>query len=255
MSNNAGVEPPKFPMRVSDFLARADLYLDRGDIILTRGNYLSSRAIRWIIGSFFSHAALVFLLPQPDNGFNNTFILESMPTGIGLAKLKSYIGGQNPSEDLAILRLKGKGIDEAYFKQVGALMLDYVKTSYDFGRAINLGLSLFFSLQRKFSRKGRAYSPLKHWVPSQFICSGFIQYGFVEALRRKGLDPVQVIFKNDLSENDRDGLLAISPEDIANSDKPDWLYAIRRGWVYEVQSFAEARKVILGDWKIGTQTK
>jgi Permuted papain-like amidase enzyme, YaeF/YiiX, C92 family len=255
MSNNAGVEPPKFPMRVSDFLARADLYLDRGDIILTRGNYLSSRAIRWIIGSFFSHAALVFLLPQPDNGFNNTFILESMPTGIGLAKLKSYIGGQNPSEDVAILRLKGKGIDEAYFKQVGALMLDYVKTSYDFGRAINLGLSLFFSLQRKFSRKGRAYSPLKHWVPSQFICSGFIQYGFVEALRRKGLDPVQVIFKKDLSENDRDGLLAISPEDIANSDKPDWLYAIRRGWVYEVQSFAEARKVILGDWKIGTQTK
>jgi Permuted papain-like amidase enzyme, YaeF/YiiX, C92 family len=242
-------------MRVSDFLARADLYLDRGDIILTRGNYLSSRAIRWIIGSFFSHAALVFLLPQPDNGFNNTFILESMPTGIGLAKLKSYIGGQNPSEDVAILRMKGKGIDEAYFKQVGALMLDYVKTSYDFGRAINLGLSLFFSLQRKFSRKGRAYSPLKHWVPSQFICSGFIQYGFVEALRRKGLDPVQVIFKKDLSENDRDGLLAISPEDIANSDKPDWLYAIRRGWVYEVQSFAEARKVILGDWKIGTQTK
>jgi Permuted papain-like amidase enzyme, YaeF/YiiX, C92 family len=245
MSNNAGVEPPKFPMRVSDFLARADLYLDRGDIILTRGNYLSSRAIRWIIGSFFSHAALVFLLPQPDNGFNNTFILESMPTGIGLAKLKSYIGGQNPSEDVAILRMKGKGIDEAYFKQVGALMLDYVKTSYDFGRAINLGLSLFFSLQRKFSRKGRAYSPLKHWVPSQFICSGFIQYGFVEALRRKGLDPAQVIFKNDLSENDRDGLLAISPEDIANSDKPDWLYAIRRGWVYEVKSLMEAKKVIL----------
>jgi Permuted papain-like amidase enzyme, YaeF/YiiX, C92 family len=245
MSNNAGVEPPKFPMRVNDFLARADLYLDRGDIILTRGNYLSSRAIRWIIGSFFSHAALVFLLPQPDNGFNNTFMLESMPTGIGLAKLKSYIAGQNPSEDVAILRMKGEGIDEAYFKQVGALMLDYVKTSYDFGRAINLGLSLFFSMRRKWTPKGRSYSSLKHWVPSQFICSGFIQYGFVEALRRKNIDPKQVIFKKDLSPNDRDGLLAISPEDIANSDRPDWLYAIRRGWVYEVRGFAEARDVIL----------
>jgi hypothetical protein len=229
MSNNAGVEQPKFPMRVSDFLTRADRYLDRGDIILTRGNYLSSRVIRWIIGSFFSHAAMVFLLPQQDNGFNNTFMLESMPTGIGLAKLKSYIGGQNPSEDVAILRMEGEGINEAYF-----------------GRAINLGLSLFFSLRRKWSPKGRSYSSLKQWVPSQFICSGFIQYGFVEALRRKGIDPTQVIFKQSLSPNDRDGLLAISPEDIAKSNKPKWLYAIRRGWVYEVKSFDEAQSVILG---------
>jgi hypothetical protein len=246
MSNNVGDERPHFPMRVNDFLDHADIFLDRGDIILTRGNYLSSRVIRWIMGSFFSHAALVFLIPQPENGIDNTFILESMPTGIGLAKLKSYIGGKKPSEDVAILRMKGEGIDETYHKRVGALMLDYVKTSYDFGRAINLGLSLFFSLSRKYSPKGRAYSKLKNWAPSQFICSGFIQYGFVEALRRKGMNPSQVVFKQGLSPNDRDGLLAISPEDIANSDKPDWLYAIRRGWVYEVKSFAAARDVILG---------
>ena len=234
-------------MRVYEFLDRADQFLERGDIILTRGNYLSSRAIRWIIGSFFTHAAMVFLLPQPENGINNTFMLESMPTGIGLAKLKSYIGGKNPSEDVAILRMEGEDFNDAYFKQVGALMLDYVKTSYDFGRAINLGLALFFSLQRKWSRRGRGFSPLKHWVPSQFICSGFIQYGFVEALRRKGIDPSVVVFKKDLSAYDRDGLLAISPEDIAMSDKPNWLYAIKRGWVYEVDNFAEAKIVISDD--------
>jgi Permuted papain-like amidase enzyme, YaeF/YiiX, C92 family len=233
-------------MRVADFLAQADQFLDRGDIILTRGNYLSSRAIRWIIGSYFSHAALVFLLPQPENGFNNTFMLESMPTGIGLAKLNSYIGGKSPSEDVAILRMQGQGIDEAYFKQVGALMLDYVKTSYDFGRAINLGLALFFSLRRKWSPKGRRYSTLKHWTPSQFICSGFIQYGFVEALRRQGQNPEMAIFKNDLSADDREGLLAVSPQDIAESHKPKWLYAIRRGWVYEVSNLDEAKQVISG---------
>lgn len=232
-------------MRVNDFLEQAEVFLDRGDIILTRGNYLSSKVIRWILGSFFSHAALVFLLPQPLNGFNNTFVLESMPTGIGLAKLKTYIGGNNPSEDVAILRMQGDGIDEAYFKQVGALMLDYVKTSYDFGRAINLGLSLFFSLRRKYAKSGRGYSSLKQWTPSQFICSGFIQYGFVEALRRKGVDPTSVIFKPDISPSDREGLLAISPQDIANSDKPKWLYAIRRGWVYQVRNLEEAKKIIL----------
>jgi Permuted papain-like amidase enzyme, YaeF/YiiX, C92 family len=247
MSNNVGVDHPKFPMRVSEFLQRADQFLDRGDIILTRGNYFSSRAIRWIIGSFFSHAAIVFLLPQPENGIDNTFMLESMPTGIGLAKLKSYIGGQHPSEDVAVLRMQGKGFDDAYFKQVGALMLDYVKTSYDFGRAINLGLALFFSLRRKWSRRGRSFSTLKPWVPKQFICSGFIQYGFVEALRRRGLDPTQAIFNTNISVNDREGLLAVSPEDIAKSNKPKWLYAIRRGWVYEVDNFAEAKIIISGD--------
>jgi hypothetical protein len=183
MFDNAGVDAPKFPMRVSDFLNDADRYLNRGDIILTRGNYFSSRLIRLFIGGFFSHAALVFLLPQKQNGLNNTFILESMPTGIGPAKLKSYIGGQKPSEDVAILRMKGAEFDQAYFKQVGALMLDYVKTSYDFGRAINLGLSLFFGLKRKWSRKSRRSGILKPWTPAQFICSGFIQYGFVEAMR------------------------------------------------------------------------
>lgn len=244
MSNNVGDETPHFPMRVNDFLVNADRYLNRGDIILTRGNYLSSQAIRWIIGSFFSHAALVFLLPQPENDINNTFVLESMPTGIGLAKLKTYIGGKFPSEDVAILRMQGEGLDDAYFKRVGALMLDYVKTSYDFGRAINLGLSLFFSLRRKFSKPGRRFSMLKPWSPSQFICSGFIQYGFVEALRRKGVSARSVIFKDDLSAEDREGLLAVTPEDIALSDKPKWLYAIRRGWVYEVKNYDEATKII-----------
>ena len=245
MSNSAGDEP-KFPMRVSDFLAEADRYLNRGDIILTRGNYLSNRLIRLVIGGFFSHAALVFLVPQRQNGFNNTFILESMPTGIGLATLKSYIGGNKPSEDIAILRMKGRGFDYAYFMQVGALMLDYVKTAYDFGRAINLGLSLFFSLQRKWSKTGRRFSMLKHWTPSQFICSGFIQYGFVEAMRRQGMDPSKAVLKKGISTEDRDGLLAISPQDIADSHKPKWLYAVRRGWVYEAHSYEEARKIISG---------
>jgi hypothetical protein len=244
MLNSAGVEPPKFPMRVGDFLNHADQFINRGDIILTRGNYFSSRIIRWVIGSFFSHSALVFLVPQPDNELNNTFVLESMPTGIGLAKLKTYIGGKRPTEDIAILRMQGAGIDDAYFKQVGALMLDYVKTSYDFGRAINLGFNLFFSLRHKFSKSGRNFSILKEWAPSQFICSGFIQYGFVEALRRKGGNPQAVIFRDDLNPNDREGLLAISPQDIANSTKPKWLYAARRGWVYEVKNYDEAREII-----------
>ena len=65
-------------------------------------------------------------------------------------------------------------------------------------------------------------------------------------MRRQGMDPVSAVLKQDLSPDDRAGLLAISPQDIADSNKPKWLYAIRRGWVYEVNSREEAQKIISG---------
>lgn len=68
----------------------------------------------------------------------------------------------------------------------------------------------------------------------------------MEALRREDMNPTAAIFNKNISSDDRLGLLAISPEDIAKSEKPKWLYAIRRGWVYEVASFAEAKQIISG---------
>jgi hypothetical protein len=248
--------PPQFPMRVKQFLALPEQKLHRGDIILSRSPTLSSWLIRKATGSFFSHAALVFLVPQPEEGFNSAFLLESTSAGVGLSNLQSYVGGRRPQADIAILRLEGEGFDEGYFKKVRGLMLDHVKAGYDYGRVLNLGLSLNFGARLWWSRmskggKGsmreairRTRKRLIKWVPPQFICSGFIQYGFVEALRREDRPASAALFKEGLSEFDRDGILAVTPDDIAQSPKLTWKYVVRRGWVYEVTDYPQAQKII-----------
>jgi hypothetical protein len=248
----------QFPMTVKAFLEADEHLLARGDIVLSRSPTLSSWAIRVATGGYFSHAALVFLVPQPDDGFNNTFLLESTSSGVGLANLRSYIGGRHPHAEIAILRLEAPGCDENYFKQVRGLMLDHVKAGYDYGRVLNLALSLNFGLRLGWSRLfngsrssmreaiRRTRKRYVKWVPPQFICSGFIQYGFVEAMKRIDRSAASVLFKDGIEEGDRDAILAVTPEDIATSSKLSWKYVVRRGWVYRVNSHELARKIISG---------
>ena len=244
MSNIAGDEPPHFPMRVGAFLKEADRYLNRGDIILTRNKTLGSRIVHIGTGSFFTHAAFVFLLPRRQDSFENTFVLESMPSGVGLANIKRWISGPNPPEEIAILRLQGEGLDYAYFKQVGGIMLDQVNSAYDYGIAINLGLSVWFGIKLGLSRISRRVTAYRPWTPKTFICSGYIQYGLVEAMRRNNRDASPVLFKRGMAATDRESLLAVAPADIATSTKVKWLYVVRRGWVYQVSSYDEAKKTI-----------
>lgn len=246
MSDSAGDKPQQFPMRVGDFLNHADVYLNRGDIILSRNNTLTSQMIRWGTDGFFSHSALVFLLPQPRNGFDNVFVLESVSEGVGVANFKPWVDGAKAAEQVAILRLNDKSLHEDYFKHVGGLMLDMVKSTYDFDRVINMGLAFVFGIRLGIARLQRKRISLKPWAPKSFICSGFIQYGLVEAMRRRMGDTGSVVLKPGLDPNDHQGLLAVSPEDIASSEKVKYLYAIHHGWVHEVKSYAQARAIISG---------
>lgn len=246
MLANVGVEQPHFPMRVNEFLKLSDRFLDRGDIILTRNKTIGSRIAHFGTGSFFTHSAFVFLLPSHKESFENTFVLESMPSGVGLANIKGWISGPKPREEIAILRLQGQGLDHAFFRQVGGIMLDQVNSAYDFGVAINLGLSVWFGIKLGWSRMVRKTTAYRPWTPKTFICSGYIQYGLVEAKRRNNEDPASVLFKEGTTSTDREALLAISPADIAASKKVKWLYAVRRGFVHQVSSYEQAREIISG---------
>jgi Permuted papain-like amidase enzyme, YaeF/YiiX, C92 family len=246
MSNSVGDES-QFPMRVSDFLAQSDRFLRRGDIVLSRSPTLSSRIIRATSGGFFSHAAMVFLVPQKSEGFENTFVVESLYAGVGIGNLGAYISGKNPSEEIAVLRLAGKGFNQHYFKQVRGLLLNNVHKPYDYGKVINLALSFMFGIRLGWSKLSRTRLAYKSWTPGEFICSGFIQYGLVEAMLRHGLDPLPVVFKKNVKTSDRETLLTTTPEDMATSEKLKWLFAARRGWVYRVSSYEEARKTISYD--------
>jgi hypothetical protein len=240
---------------VKSFLENAELNLRVGDIILSRSSTFMSWAIRWATGSAFSHAALVFLVAHPSEGFNSSFLLESVREGVGLANIRDYISGRKPRAEIVVLRLEGEQFTEAYFKKVRGLMLDHVKSGYDFGRVMRMGLSALFSLRLGwFSISKGQHRSMEHavnttrhrlhkWVPPQFICSGFIQFGLAKAAELQGIT-ADVMLKDGLSPTDRDGILAVTPEDVARSPRLTWRFAIRRGWVYPVESYTEALRVL-----------
>jgi hypothetical protein len=245
----------KFPMTTRQFLNNAEQFLQRGDIVLSRSPTFTSWLIRVATNSPFSHAALVFLLPQSANALNNTFLLESIRAGVGIANLKTYVTGKSRSQ-IAIRRLRRAWADDAFQKQVGGIMLDYVHAGYDFSKALKIGLAFLFSMRLGWSKlSGKSSESMRtavkrtkrkkrNWIPPQFICGGFIQYGFLQAQLRRGGDADDVIFREGLTAHDYDELLAITPEDIATTVKLSWEYVIRNGWVYRVTTYEEAKRVM-----------
>ena len=118
----------------------------------------------------------------------------------------------------------------------------------------------------------------REWdAPNEYICSGLVQIGFVEAImeyiKAGQLPPAalnEVVFEpvaaTRLPETGRlglprpgvpprrrpccsamqnfDALQSVTPEDLAASDKLEWLYFIKNGLVYKVGSYDEARKLM-----------
>jgi Permuted papain-like amidase enzyme, YaeF/YiiX, C92 family len=129
MLQSAG-DKPNFPMTVKAFFDDADHYLNRGDILLSRSPFVASRLIRLFSKSFFSHAAVVFLLPQRSEHFTNTFVIESLFKGVGIANLETYVSGRNPVEEVGILRMDGEGFSQDFFKRANGILLNEVNKPY-----------------------------------------------------------------------------------------------------------------------------
>jgi hypothetical protein len=251
-------EPSVFPITVKDFLDETEFHLKRGDIVLSRSPNFFSWLIRKTTGSEFSHAAMVYLVAQPEKGYHSSFLLESTSLGVGIANFKSYIEGRNPAAEIAILRFADPALDDQFFRHVRGLLLDQIKSTYDYGKAIRIALSAVFGIRMSFAKwrvgasrsmqdvLARTQTRMKKWVPKEFICSGYIQYGLVRAAIDLGIDPAKVLLRDDLTAHSGDALLAVTPEDIALSDKMRWLLVARRGWVYEARDRATALQIISG---------
>ena len=253
--------PPEerhFPITVKDFLDETQFHLKRGDIILSRSPNFFSWLIRKTTGSEFSHAAMVYLVAQPDKGYHSSFLLESTSLGVGIANFKSYIEGRNPAAEIAILRFEDPALDEQFFRHVRGLLLDQIKSTYDYGKAIRLALLAIFGMRLGFANwrvgasksmqdvMARTQARMKKWVPKEFICSGYIQFGLVRAAVDLGIDPAKVLLRDDLTAHSGDYLLAVTPEDMARSKKLSWLMVARRGRVYQAHDRATALRIISG---------
>ena len=280
----AGKRSETFPMKVEDFLAGK--YLLRSDVLLTRRDWdFWSYMIRWATTSPFSHAALVFTSPTQEVGINNTFVIEAGTSGVALTNLRDYINDK--SEFVAIKRLKQPWWDEEKQNCIRGLLLDNIKSEYNYWAIVRVIRNIWFGVER--SVRGRRHTiaefEKRDWRrPNEFICSGLVQFGFVEGISEyvlaRKLPPWalnDVVFgqdaerrligkgrweqlKAELKPADYEALIdanipaargvlsqdleSITPEELSQSAKLEWQYVIKDGLVHKIASRADLDKFI-----------
>ncbi|HRY06946.1 MAG TPA: hypothetical protein P5114_07480 [Hyphomicrobiaceae bacterium] len=265
-----------WPKPVDEFLAGE--YLERADVVLTRRDWdLSSYLIRLATKSPFSHAAMVFTGPQFEQGYSSTFVIEAGTGGVDLTNISDYIADK--STFIAIKRLKEPWFDQAKQSRVRGILLDKIKASYNYWAIGRIFRNLWFGVQRQVRGKEKtieAYRQNDWHPPNDYICSGLVQIGFVEAMVeyiKAGQLPIsalkEVVFHEVAASRLPDAadwqyldeptqrasaeifeqqnfveLEAVTPEDLARSGKLEWLYFIREGRVHKVSSYEDVLALI-----------
>jgi hypothetical protein len=264
-----------WPMPVGKFLAGK--FLERSDVVLTRrdGN-AASYLIRWATGSMFSHAALVFSGPQFEQGYTSTFVIEAGTSGVDLTKLDDYVNDK--SSFLAVKRLRKPWFDEPKQSRVRGMLLDKIKASYNYWAIGRIARNIWFGVQQKMQGKEKTIEAYRSraWTPPQeFICSGLVQLGFIEAaltyIDGGQIPPValtDVIFHDDAAsrlpppqnwqlfdpaqaketalqfgQQLAYELESVTPEDLAKSSNLEWLYFIKDGLVHKVTTYDEVKRL------------
>ncbi len=294
LARNGQPLPEVWPMPIQQFLAGE--YLQRADVVLTSRDYdFASYLIRWATDSPFSHAALVFNRPDQTSGISNTFVIEAGTGGVDLTNITDYLSDK--SSFIALKRFNRPWFDQIKQARVRGILLDKIKASYNYWAIGRIARNIWFGVQnnlrigdRKRTSRERVIRQYREnaWKPpSEYICSGLVQIGFVEAALEyieKGLLPPEAL--NDVvfqpgaekwlppargwrrlgkfavksaklfrSQNTA-ALEAVTPHDLAISDKLDWLYLIRNSKVHKVSTLEDVVKLIEGaeDTKSSAET-
>jgi hypothetical protein len=203
-------------------------------------------------------------------------VIEAGTSGVDLTKLSDY--AEHKSTYVAIRRFKREWFNPARQSRVRGVLLDKIKDSYDYWTIWRIARNLWFGVQTKIQIKEKAVEANhnRDWEPpNEYICSGLVQIGFVqatiEAIKRGELSPEvlrDVVFSKSaesrlpqpgswkmLGDDARltaglfqdllnDELYAITPEDLAQTEKLEWLYLIKDGIVHKVSSYADVMKLV-----------
>jgi hypothetical protein len=264
-----------WPKPVDEFLKGN--YLLRADVVLTRRTGdIGSSLIRWATNSAFSHAALVYTGQQFDQGISGTFVIEAGTSGVDLTQLSHY--AESKSTYVAIKRFKRDWFNPGRQARVRGVLLDKIKDSYSYWTIWRIVRNIWFGVQSKVRTKEKAVEAYhkRDWEPpNEYICSGLVQIGFVqtviEGIQRGELSPEvlrDVVFSKsaasrlpapgdwkylgadakDTAVNFQDvlndELYSITPEDLAQTEKLEWLYLLKDGQVYKVSSYADVLKLV-----------
>ena len=119
--------------------------LKRVDILLTRSKgSLLGWLIRFGTNSYWNHSAMVYVIRNPKEGYDNTFIIESGGAGVDIHNISHYF--DRPKKyDIGIRRLEKRWFqakDLYYPRKVRGLALDEIDAKYNYHLIINIAQRL-----------------------------------------------------------------------------------------------------------------
>lgn len=269
---------PTWPIPVADFLAGP--YLRPSDVVLTRKRQsLRSWLIRMATRGSFSHAALVFLVPRLEKGFDSSFVIEAASGGVELTNLADYLNDRR--QIVGIKRLDVPWFTEELQCLVRGRLLNAIKSPYSYRTMLSVVRDVWNELRYGMrscvfgSYKAICKSrKLKLTPPNQYICSGLVQQGFLLAIADLAFSDriaparlQEVVFRDDLAKllpNDwnqfttkeqreivydyasgfSDRLQSVTPNDLAKSAALSWAFVVRDGLVHRVQDDRHARRLL-----------
>jgi len=265
-------EPPEpaddgpWPKPVDAF--RKGNFLHCGDVVLTSkmGSFFSFLT-RTLDSSDFAHTALVFATRHSDIGIDDSYVIETTFGGVELGAFGEFVApskvysdtGRPPEYIVGIKRLEqpwatpqvramisGRmlrflDVDDYDYSMLAALAARHTQfwlklRTFVFGRAPSLG---------EYLRRGIRYSP------AEFICSGFVQFAFIDMVREaleRGYIPAEtaaeawrsVVFAPWVHEKTTmEDLMGVRPIELARSEHLAWKYLVYGGMVHKVDSTDE----------------
>lgn len=255
-----------WPMPVERF--QYGHFLAPGDVILsTRLESFFSFLTRTFDHSRFAHAALTFVTPHIYPAVDRSYLIEATFGGIDLNSFSEIVTPAKAEEGtkkkpryiIGIKRLEADWFTEEMRPMVGGRMLRFIKDDeYNFALLAALAADRskwFFRLRDMLFGSAPTIADYlkksKKFAPVDFICSGFVQFAYVDMVRSavaEGLLSPELVEKAhrdvffapwvDLNTS-MEELMAVKPSEIAGSAQLKWKYLIYGGMVHKVSTEQE----------------
>lgn len=241
-------------------------FLRVADVILRENKdpkEVFAHMIRIATGSKWSHSAIIYLLSDPYEGFNNTFLVEAKTKGVHIASWRNEV---IPFErfTVGIKRLPLDWYVEtpyeiarhdacdpedthgiSYLRHVRGMAMDQINGLYDKKTVLELS-ALYASRAAKRNlhaipqvadTASAVANLLKKWDEHdtsatsvlRFICSGLVQYSFFEALRRRIMNACDIPAHREAAESNLRNLHRVIFREDPEGIIPDYIQRVQSG--------------------------
>ncbi|HLG76119.1 MAG TPA: hypothetical protein VKX46_06870 [Ktedonobacteraceae bacterium] len=237
--------------------------LQVGDVVL-RANHdpkeIFARLIRVATDSQWSHSAIVYLVSDPPQGFDNTYLVEAKTKGIHIVNWRSEVvpfdeftvGIKRPLLDWYVEtpyeRARHDPHDPedthgiAYLRHVRGIAMNQINGLYDNKTVYELTALYAARVARRhlsqIPQVAEAASTVadlfRKWDESdssmfRFICSGLVQYSFFEALRRRISNDLEIPEHREAALSNLSNLHRIIYREDPEGIIPDYIEQVQSG--------------------------